>query len=292
MARIRNKKTDKKAYDEFYKGTVSHLQEANSIDEYTAAYEDYRTRPFCSGGNNTKGYVLQQAIRRVQKATESSGREPHEVTVLDAGCGQGKLSVYLACQGYQVIGVDISKEGCVAAQQLASTIGVAEKCIFLTTSLDTMSVDDNSIDFIIGYGALHHFIKYDNVPSEFLRVMKNDAEGYFVDGFGENRAYRLFHDKEKMKRLGDVTLTKQMIMEYYKDFDVVLMPSDWFTMLDKLYMKILRGRLLGVIRQLSRVHFWLDRRISPSSRIALLLCGSVMTSIRKRPTEKGDDLTA
>ena len=41
-----------------------------------------------------------------------------------------------------------------------------------------------------------------------------------------------------MVRLGDVTLTKNLIKSYFEGFDLVITPTDWFVMLDKLFLKI------------------------------------------------------
>jgi len=111
--------------------------------------------------------------------------------------------------------------------------------------------------------------------------MKNGARGFFADSFGENVIYHLFHDKRKMERLGDVILKKKLIIEYFKDFKVEITPTDWFTMLDKLYGKIMPTGLESIRRKQSRLHFAIDRRIPATNRIALMLAGAVMTSIQK-----------
>ena len=146
------------------------------------------------------------------------------LTILDAGCGLGELSVYLACKGFSVVGIDISAEACKSAMELSQRIGVSENCAFLDESLEELSLADSSIDFIIGHAALHHFIKYD-VPKEFYRIMKEGAKGFFADSFGENPVYHLFHDKEKMERLGDVILSKKLIESYFSSFKVRIIPT-------------------------------------------------------------------
>ncbi len=179
-----------------------------------------------------------------------------------------------------MIGVDISESARTCAEELAKRLNVASNCTFLAENLEQLSVEDNSVDFIIGHGALHHFIKYNGVPAEFLRIMKVNAEGFFADAFGENKFYHLFHDKEKMERLGDVSLSKQLVSDYFSDFEVKLLPVDWFVMLDKLYQKILPKPFNPAIRKLSKLHFHLDRKM-PETRLTLYLSGSVLTSIRK-----------
>ncbi len=277
---LSNKKTDKEGYNEFYRNKTSRLlQECDNPDNYIRIFERSGLSPFCNGGN-TKGYVRGLAVRKLLEASRSTGIPRNEITILDAGCGLGELSVYLACEGFNVVGVDISIEACQSATALSKQVGVSKNCSFLTESLEDLSMADSSIDFVVGHAALHHFIKYD-VPKEFHRIMRKGAKGFFADSFGENPVYHFFHNKEEMERLGDVILSKKLINSYFQCFKVELIPTDWFVMLDKLYLKVLPKKLVDYARQLSKVHFWLDRRVPSSNRISIFLSGTVMTIITK-----------
>jgi len=225
------------------------------------------------------------ATRALQASAERLGLPRERIRVLDAACGQGELSVYLACRGFHVVGVDISREGCRAAERLARQVraGTPEggACRFIAASLETLPLPEESVDFVIGHAALHHFIKYPGVSAEFARVLRRGGMGFFADSFGENVLFRAFHDKARMARLGDVMLTDAKIRAFFPQFAVDLVPTDWFTMLDKLYERLLGRRLRRLRRRLSRLHFGLDRRVPVRSRFALACSGSVMTVIRK-----------
>ena len=280
MKILSNKKTDKEGYNKLYKDKLSPLAKPCSSSDYIEYFERRGLSPFCNGGN-TKGFVRGLAVSKLLEAANATGVQREQLTILDAGCGLGKLSTYLACKGFTVVGVDISNVACQSATQLSKQIGVSKKCTFLAESLENLSVADSSIDFIIGHASLHHFIKYEKVPREFQRIMKEGAKGFFADSFGENPIYHIFHNKEKMERLGDVILSKKLIDSYFDCFEVELKPTDWFVMLDKLYLKVLPKKLENSIRQLSKVHFWLDKRIPGSNRILLAFSGSLMTAITK-----------
>jgi ubiquinone/menaquinone biosynthesis C-methylase UbiE len=276
-----NKNTDKKGYDEYYKNEKGLFADSNiDINEYINYFEQKFLNAFCYGGD-TKGYVKGLSTEQLIKETKMLSCPPEEITILDAGCGRGELSTYLACRRFNVIGVDISATACKIAKELAYRIGVSDKCTFLPESLEKISLPDNSIDYIIGHASLHHFIKYENIPHEFYRVMKNNSKGFFAESFGENPLYRIFHDKERMERLGDVVLSRKMIKNYFENFKVDIIPTDWFVMLDKLYLKILPKKCENFFRKISRFHFLLDRNISNSSGIALTLAGSVLVTIDK-----------
>ncbi len=272
---------DQKGYDEEYAGNPSALASSGGVDAYIEEYERTRIAPFHQGGV-TKGYVRGLAVNRLLQAGDRLRAARNEINILDAGCGQGELSVYLSALGYNVTGVDVSAEACVQAEALARCIGTSRNCEFRADSLEKLSISNESIDFIIGHAALHHFIKYPNVPNEFYRILKKEGEGWFADSFGENKLYHLFHNKRRMEKLGDVSLTKAMIENYFRLFHVELVPADWFVMLDKLGLVVLPHSFEGIIRRMSRVWRYIDNQMPARSRLALFLSGSVMTHITKR----------
>ncbi len=280
MVNISNKKTDRTGYDEEYKGNISEFSCLTSIPEYIEAYQSSSIGPYYKS-KNTKGYVRGEAINRLILFADSKNILRKDILILDAGSGQGELSVYLACLGFNVIGVDISSEAKLCGEHLSKSIGLGDNCNFHAESLESISIDDSSVDFVIGHASLHHFIKYGGVPSEFKRILRPGGKGFFADSFGENKLYHVFHNKEKMERLGDVTLTKELIESYFSGFEVRITPTDWLVMLDKLYKKLLPKPFSPLINGLSYFHNSIDRKIPVSSRIALFLSGSVLTEITK-----------
>lgn len=268
---------DKIGYDKAYKGKFPKVYKAKDISELVKFFEK-DIQPFYLGGV-TKGYVRRLAIQKIIDDCRKNKISHKDVTILDAGCGLGALSVYLAAHGFNVIGVDISEEAIIACGVMARKFNLENQCTFIAASLDSIPIADNSVNYIVGHGALHHFIKYENVPIEFRRVMKDNAKGYFADGFSENKLYHIFHDREEMERLGDVSLTKKMIFNYFKNFEVHLTPTDWFVMLDKLFLKVVPKRFMGSIRRLSSIFFKLDRKMNTTNRLTLYLSGAVLTEI-------------
>ena len=267
---------EKISHDEEYLHKCSDLIHCKDREDYRSKFEQ-RIQPFYLGGT-TKGYVRGLAVKSLLDAVDKSQNEKASIKVIDAGSGLGELGVYLAILGFQVIGVELSTSGVAGSRKLADKFKLVN-CRFIETSLENIPVDDASVDFIIGHASLHHFIKYTTIPSEFKRVMKPGAMAFFADAFGENKLYHLFHDKKKMEHLGDVSLTKPMIESFFKDFKVVLHPTDWFVMFDKLFLKVLPGT---VVRKLSKYFFILDRKINSKKRGNLRLSGSILTIVEKR----------
>ena len=146
-------KTDKDGYNDLYKDTVSKLISSPSKEDYIERFGRSELFPFCKGGS-TKGYVRGLVVKALFHGVESRGLSPKEVHILDAGCGQGELSVYLAAYGFQVVGVDISEEAKQASTHLASAVGVRQNCCFLAESLEKISLPDRSVDFVIGHACI------------------------------------------------------------------------------------------------------------------------------------------
>lgn len=85
---------------------------------------EYADRPAAGAG----------ALPRVFAGLESAF--PHSGTALDLACGQGAASVWLACRGLQVWGVDVSAVAVDQAHRLAERTGVADRCRFDVHDLD------------------------------------------------------------------------------------------------------------------------------------------------------------
>ena len=112
--------------------------------------------------------------------------------VLDLAMGEGRNGVYLATQGFQVTGVDISEVGLKKAQALA-----AEKGVALTTvvaDLERYDIPPNTFDVII----CTYFLQRDLFPKIAAALKPGGVaiiETYTVDNLQYrpkfNRAYLL-----------------------------------------------------------------------------------------------------
>lgn len=270
------------AHDEYYSDLASGFESIDSVEEFLRQYESNEIAPFHKGGI-TKGFVRGQAIQFLLSDLARKKMKTADVTVLDAGSGKGLLGIYLALKGFNVIGVDLSSVACASANQMATKLKVDGKAAFKAESLDAMTLEDGSVDYIIGHASLHHFIKYKTISDEFYRILKPGGKGFFSDSYGENLLYHIFHDREKMARLGDISLTKPLIESFFGDrYIVSQIPTDWFVMFDKLYIKLLPKNWVGFVRLLSRLHFSIDR-IMPVNRFTTYLSGATVTCIEKQP---------
>lgn len=95
------------------------------------------------------------------------------VNVLDLGCGGGNIDGYLktAYPKWDITGIDISSSSLKIAKETFPNVS------FLKASADNLPFKDKSLDLVISFDTLEHFIDLKKVISEVKRVLV--AGGYF-----------------------------------------------------------------------------------------------------------------
>ena len=105
--------------------------------------------------------------------------------ILDYGCGSGWLSVYLAKQGAQVEGFDISGKLIELASMRAGANGVSHACNFTKMEAEKLEYPDQYFDIVAGVSILHH-VELAPAARQLHRVMKKGALALFIEPLGEN----------------------------------------------------------------------------------------------------------
>jgi ubiquinone/menaquinone biosynthesis C-methylase UbiE len=103
-------------------------------------------------------------------------------TVLDYGCGEGGFSEMLADLGANVCGIDISPGLIALANKLTSKArnGSVGSLRFLVCDAHRTPFPDNSFDYVLGNGALHH-LDLDKAYAEIARVLKPGSKSRFME---------------------------------------------------------------------------------------------------------------
>ncbi|OIO40566.1 hypothetical protein AUJ61_01595 [Candidatus Pacearchaeota archaeon CG1_02_30_18] len=93
-----------------------------------------------------------------------------EEIILDAGCGNGKISIKVSKKCRKVYGVDISKNA------FKKVIKINPKKIeFIQTELEKLPFENNFFDKILCIETLEHVINPERVLKEFYRVLKSSG---------------------------------------------------------------------------------------------------------------------
>jgi 2-polyprenyl-3-methyl-5-hydroxy-6-metoxy-1,4-benzoquinol methylase len=106
--------------------------------------------------------------------------------VLDAGCGDGWLSVILAKRGAVVDSFDISSEAIRVARERADVNGVNEVTLFEVASFYDLPFDDAAYDLVVGQAILHHLSDKRRVAAELHRVLKPGGLAVFSEPLGNS----------------------------------------------------------------------------------------------------------
>ncbi|HTU99894.1 MAG TPA: metalloregulator ArsR/SmtB family transcription factor [Luteitalea sp.] len=93
------------------------------------------------------------------------------LTVADAGCGEGYLSIEAARWAEQVIAIDSSRDVLKRARQLARKRDL-HNIVWKEGQIEALPLDDASVDVVLLSQALHHVSQPDAALCEAVRVLR------------------------------------------------------------------------------------------------------------------------
>ncbi len=110
--------------------------------------------------------------------------------VLDAGCGIGGSSIWMAKQhGNQMTAITISKQQTEYAAQHAKRQGVADKTDFQVSDFCATPFEDESFDVIWGLESVCHALNKDDFLKEAFRLLRPGGRIVVCDGFIQRREF-------------------------------------------------------------------------------------------------------
>jgi len=101
--------------------------------------------------------------------------------VLDYGCGDGDFTRMLASRGARAYGIDISPNLIERAKASVPEGGLnGSSPQFMVGDAHRTPFDDNSFDYVVGNGALHH-LDLDKAYAEIARVLRPGGKAVFQE---------------------------------------------------------------------------------------------------------------
>jgi SAM-dependent methyltransferase len=91
--------------------------------------------------------------------------------VLDAGCGVGYGSAYLAATARRVVGVDVDAEAIAYARERYAAANVE----FVQADVTTLPFDDAAFDVACSFEAIEHVAEPERLVAELRRVLREDG---------------------------------------------------------------------------------------------------------------------
>lgn len=110
---------------------------------------------------------------------------------LDYCCGNGKYTIFMAENGAESIGIDISGVSVENCRKYAEQEGVGGKASFYVMDAENMSFEESCFDVIICRGVLHH-LDTGRAFKELSRVLKPDGEIICIEPLIYNPVFQLY----------------------------------------------------------------------------------------------------
>lgn len=189
---------------------------ANTRQVYPDSLEDFRRffvrhhlTPFCDGGGSWWTDARQEMVNGIG---DVRGKR-----VLDYGCGVGMLGIYLSSCGAEVWGFDLSSTAIEIARETA--LKYAQHARFEQMDAAELTYLDNFFDLVVGFGVIHHVVKYPGVAHQLIRVLKPGGKAAFHETLWDNPIFN-FARRFTMKDAdaGDVRLRERDIRMFFRDF--------------------------------------------------------------------------
>ncbi len=110
---------------------------------------------------------------------------------LDYCCGEGEITIFLAKNGAEAVGIDISDISIGNAKKNAIRKGVDKNTSFLTMDAEKLEFERNFFDIIICKGVLHHLDIKKAYP-QLARVLKPEGEIICIEPLAYNPLFQLY----------------------------------------------------------------------------------------------------
>ena len=179
--------------------------------------------PFRKAPNPTNGMFL-------ELLGNIDGKE-----ILELGCGNGIISVYMAKNGARVTAVDISKKSIQNTIDLANNNQVGH--LINAYKIDALELEklDKKFDLVVGRFILHHIEPFEDFTFVLSALLKKGGRGVFIENNSRNPILMLARNhlvgKFGIPKYGDeeehpfepseIELLKQnvgVVNQYYPDF--------------------------------------------------------------------------
>ena len=150
------------------------------LDAFRARFRSITAVPYWRNGVSYYSDARGLSLRLACPDANWSG-----VRVLDVGCGLGELGLGLASMGAEVDSFDLSSVGIKRASLAANRYSLPN-ARFRVANAERLPYESGKFDVAIGWGVLHHLVKYPAAAAELARVMRLGSRLVWQETWGEN----------------------------------------------------------------------------------------------------------
>lgn len=202
------KQAERQWHDTFYHNHARG-DYPDTLEEFRLKFNRVELTAFCDGGWSWWADARRGVLQNLG--------DLRTMRVLDYGCGSGTLGIYLSLCGALVSGFDLSGEAIHVANEMVRHYGLSAQ--FEQADAEALPYADDSFDLVIGFGVLHHVIKYERASSQLQRILKPGGKAIFIETLWDNPAINLVRRfTTEDQEAGDAHLTQTNILEFARGF--------------------------------------------------------------------------
>jgi 2-polyprenyl-3-methyl-5-hydroxy-6-metoxy-1,4-benzoquinol methylase len=202
------KQAERRWHDTFYRDHA-RADYPQTLAEFREKFNRVEITDFCNGGWSWWADARREVLQTLG--------DIRTLRVLDYGCGSGTLGMYLSLSGAEVYGFDLSGAAIEVANEMAQRFGLSAQ--FEQADAEDLPYADDSFDLIIGFGVLHHVIKYSRASAQLRRILKPGGRAIFIETLWDNPAINLVRRfTTEDEEAGDAQLTQSKIRAFARDF--------------------------------------------------------------------------
>lgn len=151
------------------------------LDDGNRSRYDAELWKYCKGYNERK--QIEKLVRFVGDLLRLAAVDVRGKTVLDAGCGFGRVALVLAAMGAEkVFGVDITTRRLSTFQQIICDLQMEQTLVAEYKSADDTGYPDGMFDLVLSIEAISHYNDVDAFFREAARVLKPGGVLLISDG--------------------------------------------------------------------------------------------------------------
>ncbi len=162
-----------------------NMEDISSVKFGIKKYWNWRSRTY--GLDQDRSIQVANKWKSVMNELAESG---HGRCALDIGTGTGQFAFYLADQGFEVHGVDISEKMISWAREKARQSDL--DIDFRTGDAENLDFEDNTFDVVVSRNLLWTLPDPARAIREWHRVLKPDGRIIVSDGFWQNQTWKRF----------------------------------------------------------------------------------------------------
>ncbi|GIV16956.1 MAG: hypothetical protein KatS3mg022_2391 [Armatimonadota bacterium] len=151
------------------------------MDDSNRGRYDAELWKYCKGYSERKN--IEKLVRFVEDMLRLAALDVAGKTVLDAGCGFGRVSLVLAAMGAdKVYGIDITQRRLHTFQQIIKDLEMEHILIAEYKSVDNTGYPEGFFDLVLSIEAVSHYNDIDAFFREAARVLKPGGVLLIADG--------------------------------------------------------------------------------------------------------------